>query len=208
MPFADYFNHANEPGCKAYFDGNGYTFVTTRAHERGEEVLVSYGTHPNDFLWAEYGFFLDHNDSDVVYLDDIILSDLSPEEREELDGWQYLGNFQLFASEACYRTETAACLRYMPREDWRAFVLGQASRGHDDARTAQVVRGWIGRYLAECDRVLGELARRCSAAADESNGAGDLAGRSSRADYREQLCVKRWTQIRELCRSALRAYGG
>lgn len=37
------------------------------------------------------GFYLDNNPSDGVYLDDIILKDLTPSEKEELAGQDCLG---------------------------------------------------------------------------------------------------------------------
>lgn len=37
------------------------------------------------------GFYLDDNPSDGVYLDDIILKDLTPSEKEELAGQDCLG---------------------------------------------------------------------------------------------------------------------
>lgn len=69
---------------------------------------MSYGPHPNDFLFAECkyhlypcvvsaqltcedGFFLDKNDCETIYLDDIIFRDLSPSLQEELNLQQYYG---------------------------------------------------------------------------------------------------------------------
>lgn len=74
--------------------------------EKGEEVYMSYGSHPNDFLFAECewdlclryrsnttedGFFLDENDCETLYLDDIIFRDLSPSQQDELYHQQYYG---------------------------------------------------------------------------------------------------------------------
>lgn len=76
---------------------------------------MSYGSHPNDFLLAECepysvpqaidqanvsmrldGFFLEHNESDCVYLDDIIFRDItSADKREELALNQYHGYVDL-----------------------------------------------------------------------------------------------------------------
>ncbi|KAI5306701.1 hypothetical protein KEM56_007554 [Ascosphaera pollenicola] len=221
MPFADYFNHTNKPGCKAQFDGQHYTFLTTKRHgmidsqisvkrrhaqvlielhdaAKGDELFVSYGQHPNDFLWAEYGFFLDENSSDVLYLDDIILNDLSQADIEELEGWQYLGNYQLFAGEVCYRTEMAACLKYMPRDDWRAYVYGENTKSADERKTAQVIKEWICKYLEECEAALKALT---------SQGHNvDRPKTEADVDFRAELCIKRWKQIKDLCRKTLEAY--
>ena len=70
---------------------------------------MSYGPHPNDFLFAECkfthmallhtspnsfrkdGFFLDENECEALYLDDIIFRDLDPSAQEELNLQQYYG---------------------------------------------------------------------------------------------------------------------
>jgi hypothetical protein len=62
---------------------------------------MSYGPHPNDFLLTEYGFYLDGNESEVLYLDDIIFQDLSPDLHEELNYQQYYGYAQEFAASPC-----------------------------------------------------------------------------------------------------------
>lgn len=94
------------------FDQNGYTLTATENYQKGEEVYMSYGCHPNDFLMAECeifmkwlrlscrhiglmsfldGFFLDNNESDCIYLDDIIFRDIDPWEEEKLHACQYYG---------------------------------------------------------------------------------------------------------------------
>jgi hypothetical protein len=78
LPFADYFNHSDVEvriffflllrctriilsdlsnifffQCDVKFDGDGYTLSATEDYEAGDEVYMSYGSHPNDFLLAE-----------------------------------------------------------------------------------------------------------------------------------------------------------
>lgn len=85
--------------------------------EKGEEIYMSYGPHPNDFLFVECalrgcgwfhqnihtnqtpptdGFYLDVNESDALFLDDIIFKDLTFAEIEELIQQRYYG--YVFAS--------------------------------------------------------------------------------------------------------------
>jgi hypothetical protein len=73
---------------------------------------MSYGSHPNDFLLIEClfltggvpqnlndqlltqpidGFCLDDNESDAIFLDDVIFRELSKSEKDELNMQQYLG---------------------------------------------------------------------------------------------------------------------
>ncbi|KAI5297678.1 hypothetical protein KEM55_004390, partial [Ascosphaera atra] len=225
MPFADYFNHNSDRGCKACFDGLEYTFVTTKPHgksfprcmcspvdgsvnidhceAKGDEIFVSYGDHPNDFLWAEYGFFLDENPSDLLYLDDIILQDLGEEEMDDLDQFQYLGNYQLFPSEVCYRTEMAACRTYMSSVDWSNYASGLSSRGVDDKRTAKTVRRWIGKYIQESELALKELRAELE---DTGNAVNPMLAQISGWRDKVAVCMKRWDQIKVLCEQTLKEY--
>ncbi|OKL63442.1 hypothetical protein UA08_01982 [Talaromyces atroroseus] len=131
VPFADYFNHIDNAECDVNFDGQTYTFRATKVYsqsqslllfylyelipvppvEKGEEVYMSYGPHPNDFLFIECilailpspsasnadkiikkdGFFLEENESDALYLDDIIFKDFTAAEKEELIFERYYG---------------------------------------------------------------------------------------------------------------------
>ncbi|KAK5652776.1 hypothetical protein OQA88_9632 [Cercophora sp. LCS_1] len=57
VPVADMLNHA-ESGCEVLITTDGFTITSDRAYRPGQEVKISYGGHPNDFLLAEYGFVL------------------------------------------------------------------------------------------------------------------------------------------------------
>ncbi|EAU30918.1 predicted protein [Aspergillus terreus NIH2624] len=69
LPFADYFNHS-DVACNVKFDGEKYVFRATKHYgiaihplmrheesnsdtDEGEEIYMSYGPHPNDFLLTE-----------------------------------------------------------------------------------------------------------------------------------------------------------
>lgn len=39
--------------CDVKFDEKEYTLRATEDYEKGDEVYMSYGSHPNDFLLAE-----------------------------------------------------------------------------------------------------------------------------------------------------------
>jgi hypothetical protein len=90
LPLADYFNHS-DVACNVKFDGHEYVFRAVKAYNIGEEIFMSYGPHTNDFLFTEYGFYLDSNQSEALYLDDIIFQDLNPSLQEELNLQQYYG---------------------------------------------------------------------------------------------------------------------
>ncbi|KAJ5114689.1 hypothetical protein NUU61_000448 [Penicillium alfredii] len=194
VPFADYFNHS-DVACDVEFDDDGYLFRASKNYEPGEEVFMSYGSHPNDFLFAEYGFFLDENGSDTVYLDDIIFRDINrPQLRDELWENQYYGNYQVTLHGACYRTEVAACLKYMNEEDWRNHVLEGSSQGLDENKSEATIKDWIQNYAMEAEMAIATLQ-----AAMETN----TVVREHRS--KAEMLLRRWQQIKDLCGHAAQA---
>ncbi|THC98029.1 hypothetical protein EYZ11_002455 [Aspergillus tanneri] len=189
LPFADYFNHS-DVACNVKFDGRNYIFRATKHYDKGEEIYMSYGPHPNDFLYTEYGFYLDENKSETLYLDDVIFRDLSANLQRELEFEQYYGNYQLTASGVCYRTEVAACIKYMALGDWRSYVLGYSTKGVDADKTNEIIQGWIKTYSNEANTTITSLEKI----------------RSSKVERKDQekidSLLKRWSQIEELCDQA------
>ncbi|OJJ50617.1 hypothetical protein ASPZODRAFT_11482 [Penicilliopsis zonata CBS 506.65] len=203
VPFADYFNHDDDADCEVLFDGKQYTFKAMRRFDEGEEIYMSYGAHSNDFLFVEYGFYLEHNESDAVYLDDIIFKDLTLSEKKELDAHDYYGNYQITSTGPCPRTAAAASIKYMKQKEWREYVLGSNEEGgHDPDRSATIIRGWVEVYLKECNTTIGiieeMLAKEKSPPSTESN-----------EDQHERMAtvLRRWVQIKSLCEAALRSSG-
>ncbi|KAL3472638.1 hypothetical protein BJX99DRAFT_211139 [Aspergillus californicus] len=196
LPFADYFNHSNVT-CNVKFDGQEYVFRAVKAYEAGEEIFISYGPHPNDFLFTEYGFYLDANESDTLYLDDIILQDISPFLQKELSLQQYYGNYQLTATGVCYRTEIVACIKSMPLEDWQNHTLGYSTREMDAKKSEDVIRGWIRTYVGEAAVVLEQL--------EDLGSSTSKVARDHQGKVQVQLLLTRWRQIQELCLLALEA---
>ncbi|GIC86574.1 uncharacterized protein Aud_002948 [Aspergillus udagawae] len=192
LPFADYFNHSDvEDDVK--FDGQRYVFRATRHYDSGEEIYMSYGPHPNDFLLVEYGFYLDENGSDAIYLDDIIFRDLGASLQEELYLQQYYGNYEVTATGACYRTEIAACLKYMTRRDWRNYALGYSTKGCDAQKSNAIIQEWILAYAKEADTTIAALEALGSKEMDQK-----YTGKVS-------TLVRRWKQIKGLCDKASEA---
>ncbi|PYH98747.1 ribosomal N-lysine methyltransferase [Aspergillus ellipticus CBS 707.79] len=213
LPFADYFNHSDVAvrmgfcrrvrglvvrvpywllQCNVKFDGEKYVFRAVKKYEEGQEIYISYGSHPNDFLFTEYGFYLEENASETLYLDDLIFRDLSPALQEELDFHQYYGNYQLTADGVCYRTEIAASLTYMPLKDWQNYVLGYSTKGVNEQKSETVIRGWIDAYIRESDKTIALLDKRLQ------DGAGN---------HQEmvKMLLRRWAQIKDLCNRAMDA---
>ncbi|CBF78584.1 hypothetical protein AN7340.2 [Aspergillus nidulans FGSC A4] len=184
VPFADYFNHRDDASCEVTFDRDSYIF---RA-EKGEEIYMSYGPHSNDFLLVEYGFYLDDNPSDRVYLDDIILPKLTRSEKKELAERECFGNYEITASGADRNSMAAASIKYMSRQKWREYVDGVSEQGFDASRTAGIIRDWIEAYLQECTTTIASLVE---------------LSKSEKEKDTVELILSRWKQIHRLCERAV-----
>lgn len=199
QPVADLFNHDDGEGCAVAFDDAGYTVQAARAFAPGEEVRISYGRHPGDFLLVEYGFAVDDdgdgngNRWDEVALDDVVLPRLGARQRKVLEEAGFLGRYVLDGNDvadsdgtvtvACYRTQVAMRLLCCGAgAEWRRFVDGK-----DDGAASQ----------GKVDALLGELLREYQAKAErtieEVEGLEDVGEPEQRA-----VLVKRWKQIRRL----------
>ncbi|ESU14425.1 hypothetical protein FGSG_08862 [Fusarium graminearum PH-1] len=120
MPVADLFNH--DQGCKLVYSALGYSVQTDRVYKQGEEVYVSYGPHSNDFLLTEYGFILDTNRWDEVYLDEVILPLLNKTQRAELESVGFLGRYTLDdQTPGCHRTQVALRMLCCTPGQWQRF---------------------------------------------------------------------------------------
>lgn len=132
MPAADLFNHADQ-GCQLSYSAAGYNIITDRIYKAGEEVFLSYGSHSNDFLLAEYGFILDTNRWDEVYLDDVILPRLSKTQRSDLETIGFLGRYTLDEQTlGCHRTQVALRMLCCTQRQWQRFYQAE-----DDGRSSQ-----------------------------------------------------------------------
>ncbi|KAL6230874.1 hypothetical protein BDW75DRAFT_221520 [Aspergillus navahoensis] len=190
VPFADYFNHKDDASCEIIFSGGHYKFQAARPYEKGEEIYMNYGPHSNDFLLVEYGFYLDDNPSDGVYLDGIILPELTRSEKKELAEMECFGNFEITASGADSSTMAAASIKYMSRQEWRDYVAGVSEMGFDASKTASIIRGWIEVYLRECTTAIASLVE---------------VPKSQEEKDKVELILARWKQIHRLCETALKS---
>jgi hypothetical protein len=147
LPFGDYFNHSSHPTASASFSKTGYTFSTISPIKKGEEIYISYGSHSNDFLLAEYGFVMDENEDDSISLDPQIIPLLSQSQKANLEEERFLGNYVLdtTSKEVCYRTQVALRIICLKEAKWRRFVNGTDDGGKDqktiDELLVKVLKG-------------------------------------------------------------------
>uniref|UniRef100_A0A093VS94 Ribosomal N-lysine methyltransferase set11 n=1 Tax=Talaromyces marneffei PM1 TaxID=1077442 RepID=A0A093VS94_TALMA len=187
VPFADYFNHTDDAECEVHFDGKSYTFRATRLYKKGEEIYMSYGPHPNDFLFVEYGFYLETNESDAIFLDDIIFKDFTVAEKEELIRQRYYGNYQItLESGPCFRTEVAASMKCMSRRNWRNYIQG-CGAPPIPVKVNAIIRDWVDVYLKDATETMAKLEEMLSREKD------------SLAQRKIKMLIGRWEQIKQLC---------
>ncbi|THC99987.1 hypothetical protein EYZ11_000566 [Aspergillus tanneri] len=172
--------------------------------EPGEEVYMSYGPHSNDFLLVEYGFYLDVNASDSIYLDDIIFQSLTAEQKKELVLREYFGNYEVTAEGVSSNVELVACLKYMSLRDWRKYILGQSDRNVDPQKTAGIICDWIRTYLTESEVTIKSIQ---NAMDNMPVASGNAAISAKQERERLNMVLGRWIQIRHLCGKALKSHG-
>lgn len=202
QPVADLFNHADS-GCAVAFNEEDFTIMADRDYDAGDEVMICYGNHSNDFLLAEYGFVLDVNRWDEVCIDDAILPLLTKAQRELLEERNFLGNYMLDAATACYRTEVALRLACSPNEEsWHAFV-----DGFEDASVRG--KGAAERMQSRADRLLLKALSRYRDDMVEER-CGPLEGDAARAEFGPELeeqtalLLARWKQVLGLVNKAIK----
>lgn len=103
-------------------------------------------------------------------------------------------NYQVTYQGVCYRTEVAACLKYMKEEDWRNHVLEGSTEGVDERLSGDIIKGWLQTYCMEADAAMGALR-----AALESGTVGQAHRQKA------ETLLRRWVQIKDICEDASRA---
>ncbi|PKY05564.1 ribosomal N-lysine methyltransferase [Aspergillus campestris IBT 28561] len=206
VPFADYFNHVDDAPCDVRFDGEKYTFRATRQHEKGEEVYMSYGPHSNDFLLVEYGFCLDDNESDSIYLDDIIFRELTLSQKTELASQELFGNYEITSAGPTSIVQAVACLKYMRKDPWRKHLRDKT--GSNPPTTARIINGWIEAYLKECTTTIGIIETMLDQSKLPSPGFTPEFGSEQWEQERLAMLLSRWRQIERLCENARAALLG
>ncbi|CAG8144510.1 unnamed protein product [Penicillium nalgiovense] len=178
VPFGDYLNHADDAG---------------------DEVLMSYGSHPNDYLFVEYGFFLDQNESDAVYLDDVVFQDLSVDDKEALRIHGYYGHYEINSSGLSLGVSIVASLKSMKREDWEKYVLDLPSSGPISEEATEWIRKWVNTYLEESLLAIKGLEGKTCV----KGVVWSLEDLSPALNQKVATLLRRWIQIREICKKAL-----
>jgi len=68
-PFLDQFNHHHDAKTVIHDDSDKFAIQVEKKHAKGEQLFISYGEHPDDFLLLEYGFIIGNsNPNNVIEL--------------------------------------------------------------------------------------------------------------------------------------------
>lgn len=79
----------------------------------------------------------------------------------------------------------------MDRQDWREYVAGASEKGLDARKTADIIGGWVAKYLQECEVTINCL----------SEGSTESEAEKEKLDS----ILARWKQIQQLCETAVNA---
>jgi hypothetical protein len=155
LPIADLFNHGTM-GCRLDTSSDQVVTITTdRFYHWGEEIRVcrsehsNGGQHSNDYLLAEYGVVLKWNRWDRVCLDDIIIPNLSMDQKAMLEEKGMLGEYYLNGHEkaACPRTQVVLRLLCCRRWHWRGFLKGERVSTASQQQLDALLKKWLENYL-------------------------------------------------------------
>lgn len=187
LPVADLFNHG-QTGCKVSFSTDGYTMAADRQYVEGEEVLMSYGTHSNDFLLVEYGFVLDDNLHDRVCLDKVVLERLNNEQQKQLKDRGLLGGYML-GRDAQMGEGLLIALRVLclsdGEVDWQSLVDGEEDAKRSKAGADEVLSQVLLEYSTEVERNL-----------------GSIQNLELDTDHQRAILLERWKQVQAVVQGA------
>ncbi|KAK5114671.1 hypothetical protein LTR62_002244 [Meristemomyces frigidus] len=156
-PFIDYMNHGpTGTSCDILQRPNGYEVLAERDYESGEEVLATYGAHPNDKLLVHYGFVLSgtivRNIDDDVRLDQTLLPAFSTEVRKQLRDVGFLGGYALLpaSNELCFKTQVAVRAMLLTCNEWEYFMgCGEDLTEDQGKAVASFVRPLLRQFRAQ-----------------------------------------------------------
>lgn len=137
-PYVDFINHSAQDHCELLVHPLKGFSVSCGAvgYSPGDEVLLSYGPHSNEFLAIEYGFVLEENPWNDVDVTLEVEARVSPAQREFLETRGYWGDYTVRHSGPSFRTEVA--LAVMQVGDGR-LATDRALKSYMDGVTEGVV---------------------------------------------------------------------
>lgn len=220
-PGMDLFNHAASDFCHTKFNSMASFIVANRRYNPGEEIFISYGSHSNDQLWAEWGFMLPDNDADGIEIDEIISRYVTTNQKPDLarrkDGEERYWLSAEGVSESAKHVAREVAMREGHPPKKTTYTPEWTKMLEKKAATIQIE--WILDVQGECERSVKHLRRMrkdeiITTFGDDLNslkiqgvkGSKEKleAFRSKQAVIRHNMCTSRWGQIYDMTQSALR----
>lgn len=184
-PYSDCLNHSTSPSATVQVTKAAINILASKNIDAGEEVTISYGNHPNDFLLVEYGFILDENPWDEVLLDPYILPLLGDSQKRKLEDASFLGNYFLDQHTVCHRTQVALRILFLPLHNWEYFVKGFDDGEKDLPQVDRLILSILTEYRRDVRQNL------------------DLISQSNDFHAQRKILSRRWKQIDELLEDAI-----
>ncbi|GAB7356010.1 hypothetical protein MBLNU459_g6634t1 [Dothideomycetes sp. NU459] len=188
-PFLDYMNHCpNGEGCTVTVSTEGYELKANRDYEPGEEILATYGAHPNDKLLVHYGFILEpSNPDDEIRLDHVVIPRLTEAQQNALQDVGFLGGYSLDpnSDEICFKTHVAVRSVLLTANEWEHYMGSGEDLALDQERE---VRAWLTpaleAYIDEAETAVDRL---------------EISIQDAEGSLKEKLDLlrRRWVQIYE-----------
>lgn len=214
----DLFNHTSTQSspCRARYTNAGFEIITKTTVKAESEILLSYGAHGNDVLWAEYGFMMAENGNDSILLDEIVCAGIKDVDREVLEECGYWGMYTLYADGSiCYRMEMVAWCLVLGRQKWKK-VVGEGGDPEENCTSPMGkekfsghVLGWLGQAMElvrKNKKILNELNDEELRATFgtisvllESLGEEKIDVPKQRRD----MAARRWKQIEDMIESGM-----
>ncbi|KAF7186420.1 SET domain-containing protein 4 [Pseudocercospora fuligena] len=189
-PFIDYMNHGpSGTGINVRQMAKGYEVTANRDYVAGEEVLATYGAHPNDKLLVHYGFINSSGpgapSDDDVRLDHYVLDNLSSTTRDQLQDVGYLGSYALLpaTNEICFKTQVAVRAELLTANEWEYFISNGEDLSNDQSeKVNRWLEPFLDGYRSDAESKIAEL----KAMKPGESEAGPV-----------QLLLARWQQIHD-----------
>ncbi|QLQ82290.1 hypothetical protein HG537_0H00510 [Torulaspora globosa] len=172
VPFVDFLNHTDDVDQHCYpeikrdrNDPLGIGIFSLKCGKRGytkagDEILLNYGPHSNDFLLNEYGFVLQQNRWNFIDISDEVtnLIDGDTVMTEFLKNHGYWDNYTINYSEISYRALVAISL--LVTQDYRRIeklLLGFISEDYFLPKISKKLHELLGKLLQDYRDLLQSL---------------------------------------------------
>lgn len=143
-PFLDMFNHENNAKTtvdlvKASINGKPwmYTLRTLTSYRKYKQIFINYGSHSNEKLWLEYGFFLTNNDFDLIVFrmneDILTLSSADQQQYKFIKKNLLMGNLNISYNGLSFNLKALLYVLLNPDKFavWSAIIFSDAYKNDD-----------------------------------------------------------------------------